>query len=334
MKVLRLIYLLCLALLAAACSDSEQFRVNGSIKGKPTMNLRVEYFADGAYRSAITASREGEFEFFGRSSQPAILEITDYDHRPLARLVVRNGENYELVIDPADRLATTMSGGDVNSRWSSLLRDNKDAIAADANAFVASYVGSHPDEILSTVLLMTLFDASRNSRAADSLLNIINPAARPSNLTEGFNYLMQRLVTDETLAPVQSVPYLDFRDRLKTFAPDSFAVSIMAFSKAGAYRADSVVPVLRRLHRKHKSTLGIADFSLDADTTAWKRTMRPDSASWVQGWTPGSFASATADKLGISALPYFVVCDSAGTQVYRGGHIGVAEAVATSLIKK
>ena len=54
----RILYLaaLVLALAAGACSDTEQFRVNGTIKGKPSQNLRVGYYADGVFHSQITAA--------------------------------------------------------------------------------------------------------------------------------------------------------------------------------------------------------------------------------------------------------------------------------------
>ena len=51
-----LIFLLAVLLLWS-CTDTEQFRVNGIIEGKPTLNLRVGYYADGAYQTQITAAR-------------------------------------------------------------------------------------------------------------------------------------------------------------------------------------------------------------------------------------------------------------------------------------
>lgn len=45
----------------AACSSNEQFRVNGTVEGKPTMNMRAGYYADGVYKTVITAVREGKF---------------------------------------------------------------------------------------------------------------------------------------------------------------------------------------------------------------------------------------------------------------------------------
>ena len=315
----------------AACSDSEQFRVNGSIEGKPTMNLRVGYYANGAYQSMITAAREGEFEFFGRSPQPALLEITDYDYRPVARLMVRDGETYEINVDPSDRYAVNITGSDVNSRWSSVLRDNKEALRADANAFVAGYVQQHPADMVSSLLLLTEFNSSRDAVLADSLLAMIAPAARPAALTEGYNYLLQRLVTSTAQGKVMPVKYFDRRDSLRTFRPSSSPYSLIAMSTQSRFRADSVVPALRRLNRI--KDLQIVDFSLDADTSEWKRGTLPDSAAWKQGWGAGGIASMGIDRLGVPSLPFFVVCDSAGAQIYRGAAIGTAEIVVNSLIK-
>jgi len=43
----------------AACSSDEQFRVSGTVEGNPTMNMRAGYYADGVYKTVITAVREG-----------------------------------------------------------------------------------------------------------------------------------------------------------------------------------------------------------------------------------------------------------------------------------
>ena len=85
----RILYLaaLVLALAAGACSDTEQFRVNGTIRGKPSQNLRVGYYADGVFHSQITAAREGEVRVLRlRRRSRLSLEITDYEYRLLGRL--------------------------------------------------------------------------------------------------------------------------------------------------------------------------------------------------------------------------------------------------------
>lgn len=57
------------------------------------------------------------------------------------------------------------------------------------------------------------------------------------------------------------------------------------------------------------------------DSARWKQATARDSATWVQAWAPGSAASVDFQRLAIPALPYFVVADSSGTQVWRGGSV-------------
>ena len=48
MKKIPVIIFVLAAVLMAACSSDEQFRVSGSVEGNPTMNMRAGYYADGA----------------------------------------------------------------------------------------------------------------------------------------------------------------------------------------------------------------------------------------------------------------------------------------------
>ncbi|MDE6612765.1 MAG: hypothetical protein K2K22_09430 [Muribaculaceae bacterium] len=333
MKYLSYIAVLLAALLAGACSDTEQFRVNGTIKGKPTQNLRAGYYADGVYRTVITAVREGEFEFFASSTQPTLLELTDYEYRPIGRLYVVNGETYTIEIDPADPYAVKSGGSEVNERWSAFLRDNADALRSDANAAVARYVEANPADIVSTLLMLTAYNSSDSPEKADSLMALIAPEARPSSLTDGYTYLLQRLVSETALGHVGKVRYIDMRDSLATFDTAVRPASLIAVT-AHSERGDSVITALRGLYRRHGSSkFGILDFSVDADTVVWHRAVRSDSTAWKHGWTPGGLAGIGVDSLGVPSVPFFVVCDTTGTQLYRGASVTRAAATVDSILK-
>lgn len=315
-----------LLLIAAACSDTEQFRVNGKIKGNPTMNLRAVYYSDGAYRSVITAVRNGEFEFYASSSQPTLLEITDYDYKPLGRLYVSNGNAYEINVNQSDIYDVEATGSDINSRWADFLRNNADSLHADAAKTVGAYIGAHPDDIVSTLLLLTTFNSSGNVEMADSLMSLISPEARPSSLTEAYNYMLQRLVTESALGKIDSIRYIDRRDSLMFFDMSKNKCSLLVVSVQSDIRKDSIVPALKKLSENYKSRdLGMLDFSLDSDTMLWKRSSRADSASWKQGWAPGGLSALGVEKLGVPSVPFFIVCDSTGTQLYRGPYVKGAE---------
>ncbi|MBD5234111.1 MAG: hypothetical protein HDS65_08045 [Bacteroidales bacterium] len=313
-----------LSLISAGCSDSEQFRVNGTIEGKPTLNLRANYYSNGAFRSIITACRDGEFEFFASSDNPVILEITDYEYHPMARLLVRNGETYKVEMTQGDRFASKTSGSDINSRWSGLVSGNADSLRLSPNNFIAHYIGSHPDDMLSTILLVTEYNAAADPEQADSLLALIAPEARPSSLTDGFNHLLSRLVSESAEAPVKPFAYVAHNDTLKTF-PAAGKLNLLSLSTTDNNR-DSIVSSLRRLHRnRSRLQLSLTDIILDHDTIEAWRGVRSDSAAWQQGWLPGVTANPALDPLGIPSLPYFIVCDSTGTQLMRTSRISEAE---------
>ena len=336
MKRLSYIILALLSIITAACSADDQFRVNGTIEGKPTMNLRAGYYADGKYKTVITAVREGEFEFFGSAGQPSILEITDYDYRPIARLYVVNGETYDVSLEQGRPYSVKASGNPVNERWSEFLRTNeKSLLTDDANKTIASYVTSHTDDIVSTILMLTEYNASVNIAEADSLFSSITPAARPSSLTEGYSFLMDRVASALAGTEVPPMKYLDRNDSLMSFNPAKQEYSLIVMSTQANSRTDSLIPVLRRLSKKWPSKrLQILDFSLDSDTSAWKRSAKRDSATWKQGWVAGGLAGMSVDKLGAPSLPYLIVCDSTGSQLLRTPHTGVAENYLNSTLSR
>lgn len=334
MKKLSFVIFAIVAVFMVACSSNEQFRVNGTVVGNPTMNMRAGYYADGVYKTVITAVREGKFEFTGNASQPTVLEIMDYEYRPLARLYVKNGDEYDVRMNPQDIYNVEISGNDECARWSAFLRNNAEKLRSDANSTVAAYVCSHPDDIVSVLLLMTAYDASESAAEADSLMSLISPSARPSSLTEGYMYVLDRLVSDMAMAPVLPMKYLDARDSLQNFNPSRHGLTLISVSRQSDVRRDSILPVLRRLSKEHSSKkLAIIDFSLDSDTTAWKRAARTDSASWKQGWAAGGLASIAVKSLGLPSVPYVVVCDSAGTQLLRTRSAGRAEAFVNAQLK-
>lgn len=327
-----------LMLLAQACSDDSQFRVHGTVEGNPSMNLRVCYYADYAYRTLVTAVRDGEFEFTGRASQPAMVEIFDHEYRLLGRVFVANGEEIECHLERGNPLAATVKGNPVAEQWADFQRKNIDALKGGrekANAVIADYVGKNPGSVVSALLIVTSLDASADPALADSLVSLLEPQARPAGLVDGYNYLIQRLVTDRALGVIDSIPYHDSRDSLRTFLPSAAKASVLVFSDDRTPRADSIVPELKRLSEKYsRKRLSILDFTFAGDTLTWKRTIEPDTASWTQAWAPGWTSSPGIEQLGVPDLPYFIVCDSTGVQIYRGASVSVAAKEAEKLLKK
>lgn len=313
------------ALLAlAACTDTEQFRVNGVIEGNPTLNLRVGYYSDGAYQTQITAAREGKFEFYGSSKQPALVEILDYDYRPLARLYAANGETFEVEVDRSVPLAAKVTGNDISERWSAFLRENQEGMAkstSEANSLIESYVAAHPTDIVSTLLMVTAYDASDPLRT-DSILSLIEPKARPSALTESLNFMLQRLVADEATDTIAALRYADRNDSATVLYPTHSMLTVIAFTRGGQFRDDSIVPATTRMAKI--KDVQILEIDLDPYSNTLKG--RSDTLAWAVGRIPGGIAGDGIDKLGVPSAPYFIVTDSCGAQLLRSPSPGATAA--------
>jgi hypothetical protein len=100
-------------------------------------------------------------------------------------------------------------------------------------------------------------------------------------------------------------------------------------------RRDSILEQLRHiaLHRS-AGRFDMVDFSVDSDTLVWKRSIVTDSATWTQGWVAGSISGQALAKLGIPTVPYFIVVDSAGRQVWRGQSISEARSYIVTKLSK
>ena len=312
----------------AGCSDDERFRVSGHIEGNPTMNLRVGYYSRGAYQSLVTAAREGEFEFFGNSPQPTVIEIFDYDNRLLGRGYIANGQTLELNFKPGDFYSTEAGGNDVSTRWNAFLLSNGAALGAGgsaANSVIAEYIGSHPDDIVSTLLLTHHYNVGLDAAGADSLLELIAATARPAALTESFNYQLQRLITaTDTIGPLS---YFD-GDSARIFEPASHRASVIAIDNRDS-RTDSIVAALEAMHRRRGAA--VLELGDDSDMGSWRVRLTLDSAAWQRGWVSSATASPQLEYLGITTVPFFLVCDSIGYIHYRGASSAEARTALFSL---
>lgn len=319
-----------LATVISGCSGPDSFEVKGHVKGDATINLRALYYVDGALQSSIFPADRGSFAFKGRAPEGAVVEILDNDYRLLGRFYAENGDEIDVTIDPKSPAAMKVEkGNEAAIRWAQWLNANAKILdgrnSKAINALVAKYVKAHPQDIVSTLIVTTVYDASADPEGASKLLSSIAPEARPTALTDAFATLLTYADTSAGKRRVSPLTLMAQGDTVTTFSPRKHRLSLLVFSDENSGRADSIVPALRRLRKAHTDkALGIIDISLDTDTLAWQSSTRNDTATWDAAWGTGGIASAALRPLAIPRLPYFIVTDSVGSQIYRGASISQA----------
>ena len=326
MKIYRLLYMVVcgLAAMLAACGHSDSFKVKGTMAGGESINLRFVYYTAGGVRTGLTASTDGKFEFEGFAPELAAVEVYDNEYRLLGRFVAVNGDDIDLRIDRRNMYREKVTGNEINKALTEFYNANADALAQPdspvRNRIVADYVAANPGSVLSQLLIVTEIDASSETGAlmADSLTSVLMPEARVLEIAEPFTKINSRVTDTLALAPITAITYKARGNRTATFATQRKGLSVIAVSD-GTHGRDSVLEAIRELARHEKEgRFALLDLSVDTDTLVWTRSIRNDSATWEQGWAAGAISGQSLDRLGIPFVPYFILTDSTGRQLWRG----------------
>lgn len=347
MKHVRLlpVYILLTTILSvlslASCADDSRFVVRGTTVGADNMNLRFGYNTPEGYRSGIVAVRDGKFEFAGISSQPTLVEMFEHDYKPLGWLWLKGGETVECTLSPSRPEAMSSRGTETNERLSAFLSANSEALRkgpAEANKAVAAYVGEHPSDVLSGILMVALYNSAHDPAGADSLLNLLEPSARPESLAGSYAFLLSTAMPEDGAGALDSLTFISTHNRVEAIRPSASRATLLVFSDAEAQRNDSILASMGRVAGM-KGAL-VADVYLCADTLSWRRMIRGeklrkvDNEAWQRAWLPGNLGAPQLRALGVPGLPYALVCDSAGRTLFRGADILEAEEVVRRSLRK
>lgn len=335
MKHVFSILALLLSLAVASCGSGEEFNINGTVKGLGNQSLQLVYYAGGAVVTKNSTTNNGAFSFKGSSSNPVIAEIYAGGEGLIGRVVVQNGDKLDCEFDKSNIYNPNISGTIANEEWSKFLRDNSSVLASgnttQINQLIEKYIVGHKDNILSTLLLVTEYDACGNERRADSLLSVIDDNVCPQSIVESFSAMLTRVNSSVARGNLISMTLYTSGDTTIVYNPTRSTMSLLCITTE---RGDSIASTLRELNERYEDRrLKIVDLSLENDTTDWKRAIESDSATWLQAWAPGAVMARPVERLGIPRTPYFIVVDSTSTQIYRGTSLSLATDIIKSHLK-
>ncbi len=339
MKILKTLYILVLAVLVAACGDDTEFRVAGEVQGLGTRTINMLYVADGSVRSVSTAAIDGKFDLRGNSEGYTVVElfVGAKGNVPLARMLAKNGETLHCKLDIEDPSKNEIKGNKPSEQWSTFVRENaavlNDGTPGMVNSLVTKYVESHTDNIVSSLLMLTSYNSVNNESRADSLFAVIAPAARPAKLVDDYRLLLSYNNSAALNAKVRSFTLYSLGDSVERYSPYKSSYSMLYFTD-GTQRTDTIVRQIQRPYDNYsRKRFRVVEVSFAPDSAAWKRAST-DSLGWTRVWAPGGVAHSSFDALNIPRIPFYILTDSTGAQVYRGSALRQAIDSLDSRIKK
>lgn len=311
-----------LLLLLASCS--KPFKIQGNIDGTANRKIRVIYATAQGVTDQWICAEGDRFEVTGHTDGLALVTIADDTGRQLARFVLADGDNVQVRGAMSDLCRMECKGPDVDERWMRFIADNASIYqardAAGINTQIEAYCAKHPDDVLSTVLL--LFDYSQGQRSRmGQLLQNLNPESKNEDLMKVWNAFRKATEVSKAKKIGHTVMWSS-TGGYETFNPRQGKMSLLWLWSPGIGHANHVSQ-LKKLKRA-LPTLQVADVLVEPDSSAWRPTLKGDSTTWQHFWVPEGPMSPALKPLGISTTPLFVVTDSLGKILYNGGDISVA----------
>ncbi len=324
---LKVLIMSLMAAVMVACGDDTRFRVTGEVQGLGTRTINMIYVADGAVHQEGQPAIDGKFDLSGVSAEYTVAELFTAQRKLIARLIVKNGQTINCKLDLDNPYVIEMKGNKPVEQWSGWIRQNAGILEighpAQINSLVADYVVNHRDDILSSALMLTTYHAPDYESQADSLFALISPAARPDKLVDDYRLLLSYNNTAHLNARIRPFSLYSYGDSIEHYAPGKASYTLFYFA-AQEHRRDTIVREIEKIYDDYsRRRLKVLDVSMATDTLSWK-SEHPDSLKWTRVWTPGGVASAAFDPLNIPRLPYYILADSTGTQIYRGSSANTA----------
>jgi hypothetical protein len=312
-----------------ACGDSDRFRIEGVVDGLGTRGLQLIYVNGNSIATDDTHAIDGKFVVEGSSKEYTLAHLLTANGKVIASVLVRNGQTLKVVFDVENPYNIQVKGCKPSEELAKFLRDNGDVLGGNdreaANRLIIDYVSRHKKDIQSSALMLTQFYGEDNESRADSVFALISPEARPDALVSGYRLAVSRLNTVVLEEKVRSFNLYSAKGESENFFPGRTSYSLIYFSGLPGERRDTVCPIMKRLVDSLPTRrIQVIEVNMAADTTEWKRNWRADTTAWAQVWVPGGVANPTFTALNIPRLPYWILCDSMGAQVYRGSRPSIA----------
>lgn len=313
-----------------SCGDDTEFRVTGVVEGMGTRNTYMIYVDDGTVQEVHSPSLDGKFNFVGSSADYTVVEIYTSSKECVGRAVVKNGQNLKCRFDLSDPYHVEIKGNKPSEEWGKFLNKNREILSSGnvraINDLVEEYALSHKDNIVSSLLMMTLFNAAGEEAKAESIFAQLNPDARPDRLVDYYRLILAN--DNNSYVNGKLVPFtlVNANDSIERYYPGGSSYSLFFFTASQGERRDTITPVLSYFYDKYsRRRLRIIEVSFAADTLLWKNIARRDTSNrWSQFWVPGGAANPNFEQLNVPRVPFYILSDSMGKQVYRGPSIKLA----------
>lgn len=317
--------ILILLLAALASCEKNEFTLAFAVPSDVNIGCRIVYYASakngGVIRETVAQIAGGKGETTLPQRYPSLVFLFAGSSRmPAAIIYARHGEKFEIKGKDTDMALWEITGNKTTEALSAWRIKNRQLIGgADdkLNKAVEAYVKDNPDSPAAAILLYCYFARRGHEKQFYRLQKILG-----SDVT-GDEYLMSALSAADLITGLPDTPAIP---RRLILTGDSGYADTVAFAKGkGAllmFRAnddsgmsmDTVKALLSKVKRQDA-----AEIFVDTDSLSWRRHVRKDTVEGLRRlWLPLGLADSVAMNMGVRRIPFYIVLNPKGKELYRG----------------
>lgn len=320
MKV-KLPALIIIATLLVACGHKD-FSIKLHVKELGSESVTAIFYDGTGVQTTTLSAQGGKMQIKGSSASPILVEVKRSNGLALAWILAKNGDKIEVNADMNQPGQWTTKGSEDNDSLAAvadrlrplLQRGDKRAVRTQLSKLVSKY----PHAPWVTAALMLYYPVDSDPEGAQALFARMDKDACPESLTAGYPAILAQHAgpkgDERRVAPFT---VRGDKDSLLSVVPTAHTYTLMLFS--GEHRPDSIKRALLDLRKKYPTErLNIIETTIWGDTMIWKHRIAKDTVTWKRGWAAGSTGHPGLRRLAIPSVPFMVLTDSTGKQIYRG----------------
>lgn len=328
MKVLVRSLLLILVVFFVGCARNE-VKLTFELPADVNSPCRILYYASGkkggVIRETVAEINAGKGEIILPTQYPALIYLFSPSSKiPAALIYAERGDKIVVAGKSADVSEWEIKGNKVTEALTQWRIDNISLISSKdsdkLNKVVGEYVARHPDSPAAAIILYFYFDRRGHEKEFVDLQNKLeNKVLENERLMDAIS--MSDLFTQlpmETAFPRQLIltgeeGYAD------TLLLTKGKAKFLFFRPSGNIRDVIPMDTLKKMAKKDTAGHHIAELYMDSDSLSWRRHVRKDTIPEMSRlWMPLGMLDSVAMSMQVRTLPYYIVVDSKGKEIYRG----------------
>lgn len=326
-NIFRFLLLAVVALALGACTKNE-VRLKFSLPSDFNGACRIVYYASaknvGTVRETVVEIAAGKGEAVLPMRYPAVIYLFSPASRmPGAVIYASRGDKFEITGTGTDVGEWMVKGNKTTEALAEWRRANAPLLGSrkpeELNKTVGEYVKTHPDSKAAAIMLYLYFDRRVAPEEFYRLMDSMAPSLwEDRELTSALSAADLMTVPPVETAIPKEVVLTGADGYGDTLRLVDRTPRLIIFRGSNAPGDGFSMDTLKNLLSAKRTGRGVELFA-DPDSMAWRRHLRRDTIEELQRlWLPLALADSTAITMGVRRLPFFIVVNAAGKEVYRG----------------